>query len=80
MRPTLPATGSVNQRLPSDPPVIEVAPKPPPKLSGGNGNSPMPDGTQRLSSAVIRGRNRADLRARRAPGLNIDFANLIMDI
>src|SRR5262245_11622342 len=60
MRPILPATGSVNQTLPSGPAVIAVAPKLPPKLSGGKANSLMVDGTQRLSSAVTSGRKRSD--------------------
>src|SRR5262245_61622755 len=57
MRPIAPATGSVNQTLPSGPAVTAVAPKLPPKLSGGRGNSVMVDGSQRLSRAVTSGRN-----------------------
>src|SRR5262245_39111624 len=56
MRPTSPATGSENHTLPSGPRVMAVAPKLPPKLSGGRPNSVKTAGTQRSSSNSTTGR------------------------
>src|SRR5262245_27188930 len=64
MRPTACAPGSANHTLPSGPAVMAVAPKLPPRLSGGRANSVIVDGTKRPSSAVTCGRMRRELAVR----------------
>src|SRR5215813_12631097 len=80
MRPTVCATGSVNQTLPSEPAVMAVAPKLPPKLSGGRPNSEMVDGTQRSSRVSTSGRYRRDFRRHWPPLPNNDRASCMRDI